>query len=849
MKKPLKAVRYKRRIVMKKAKYGSGFKLFDYYKTVARVGGVFSALSLSAMIYVIYYMFYNYMYGELKEELTTNSALKYSLIAVGIVLAIMVVVFVALKIASKRTSALDVALIVVGIADIVIMVKKFSIDANIRNAQEVLVYAIPLACTVVVSIVRWIVFSPRNNKLISTHGEKSNSNFKDYYISLFKKPSTWFMIVMALVIALMFVLAQAEGWLNVFDLNEYSKTEMIRNCAVMGGIAGVLFIIGLVIRLYNKTMNFMDAYSFALVPAGIVMIISYIIVQHTATLILALGAIVISSALQILYAKTSYLTDSIVCDEEEKFVEEPESESKAEEPCCVAEESKGEVFGAVAAVTEEHEDYGATLEAVQKTLDRIYRQNEELEERLAKAEEAIRSLEDKNAQLEKEVSGLRSSNRFVLLDIEKLMSRLSYLETKTGKLQPVVVVKTDAGENAFVMRAIENILSRLTYAESLVRGTDEAVEYSTEPCEAADDYPFIMLTLEKLLSRLTYAESLLAKGVTVIGQEEEIGEQPEEEVAEKSEEFEEQPEEVLEDEETEEDEDDESQEEESAEPAEEGEITWEEVASNKRRAKPRFTFDMKLRIASDDVKRFYSDIKNALLSYGMHARMSRHKENFNKGRNNIARMAINGKTLKVYLAIDPNEIDPKYYHHRDVSDKKGVAELPTMINVRSKVAVKKVKMLIDRIAEELVIFPKKYTPKDFAEDLTLDGYSTVERKGYGYLVNKDGVAKKEDVDAIPDDFATNAVEYIYAPQKASRFIKAELSLKELESNFKDGDVVDIEKVRDKGLCAVNANYLSVTDSNTLKKKFRVYADEYTVAAAKMICVAGGEAYMIIQPEA
>ena len=34
---------------MKKAKYGSGFKLFDYYKTVARVGGVFSALSLAAM--------------------------------------------------------------------------------------------------------------------------------------------------------------------------------------------------------------------------------------------------------------------------------------------------------------------------------------------------------------------------------------------------------------------------------------------------------------------------------------------------------------------------------------------------------------------------------------------------------------------------------------------------------------------------------------------------------------------------------------------------------------------------------------------------------------------------------
>lgn len=830
---------------MKKAKYGSGFKLFDYYKTVARVGGVFSALSLAAMIYVIYYMFSDYILGNLKEELAVNAALKYSLIVLGIILAAMVVVFVAFKIASKRTSALDVALIVVGIANIVIMVKEFAIDGVIRNYGSVLIFAIPLACTVVISIVRWIIFSPRHNKLISTHGEKSNSDFKSYYKDLFKRPSTWFMIVAALVVSLMFVLAQAEGWLGIFDLNESAKNEMIRNCATMGGLAGILFLIGLAIRLYNKTLNFMDAYSFALAPAGVMMIISYAIVQHTATLILAIGALIISAALQILYAKTSYLTDSIVCDEEEITVEEEAEEEKTEEAeeRCVADECKSEVVAAVAEIADEHEDYGATIEAVQRTLDRLYNQNAELEERLEKAEEALRAQTEKTEKLEKEVGELKSSYRFVLLDIEKLLSRLSYLETNAGRKKETVVVKTDGDDKAFVMRALENIISRLTYAESLIGKEPEKEEKEESAVEK--DYPFIMLTLEKLLSRLTYAETLLANGVVPVKEEEK-----EEQAEEPAEEPEEPVEEVAEPEEEPEETEEEGEEEEEpvpSEPVPEGEITWEEVASNKRRAKPRFTFDMKLRIADDNVKTFYSDIKNALLSYGMHARMSRHKENFNKGRNNIARMAINGKTLKVYLAINPADIDPKYYHHRDVSDKKGVAELPTMINVRSKVAVKKVKMLIDRIAEELVIFPKKYTPKDFASELTVDGYTTVERKGYGYLVNPEGVATKEEADKIPDDFATNAVEYIYAPEKASRFIKAELSLKEISKNFKDGDVVDIAAVREKGLCAVNANYLSVTESDTLKKKLHVYADEYTVPAAKMICIAGGEAYMILQP--
>lgn len=830
---------------MKKAKYGSGFKLFDYYKTVARVGGVFSALSLSAMIYIIYYMFSDYILGDLKAELAVNAGLKYALIAVGVVIALMAVAFIAMKIASKRTSALDVALIVVGIADIIIMVKEFAIDGVIRNYASVLIFAIPLACTVVVSIVRWIIFSPRRNKLISTHGEKTNSTFKEYYKYLFKKPSTWFMIVMALVVALMFVLAQAKGWLDVIDLNDSARYEMIKNCVAMGSLAGILFLIGLGIRLYNKTMNFMDAYSFALAPAGIMMLISYIIVQHTATLILALGALVISAALQVLYAKTSYLTDSIVCDEEE-IVEEPETQEEpvAEEKVCeqcVADEAKAEVATAVAELADEHEDYGATIEAVQRTLDRLYKQNCELEDRLAKAEEALKVEQEKNEKLEKDVEALKASYRFVLLDIEKLMSRLSYLETKAGRKSETVVVK-ESGESAFVMRAIENIVSRLTYAESLIGKTD--CEQTEEPCVAEENYPFIMLTLEKLLSRLTYAEALLAKGV-VPAKEEEQPEETEEAVEEEPvEEPAEEVEEIAEEQEEEEDE----EEEEEAPQEETGEITWEEVASNKRRAKPRYTFDMKLRIAEDNVKTFYSDIKNALLSYGMHARLSRHKENFNKGRNNIARMAINGKTLKIYLAINPNEIDPKYYHHRDVSDKKGVAELPTMINVRSKVAVKKVKMLIDRIAEELVIMPKKYTPQDFASQLSAEGFSTVERKGYGYLVNPEGVASKEEVDKIPDDFATNAVEYIYAPEKASRFIKAELSLKQISDNFEDGEVVNIEKVRNKGLCAVNANYLAVTESDTLRKKLHVYADEYTVPAAKMICVAGGEAYMILQPQ-
>lgn len=381
----------------------------------------------------------------------------------------------------------------------------------------------------------------------------------------------------------------------------------------------------------------------------------------------------------------------------------------------------------------------------------------------------------------------------------------------------------------FLMRNAERTMSLIDEERSLRERRVVTVVESEPHAAESDREAFLMRKAEQLESKVEYlmtelnalkerVAELEARHVAVVAQPEPQP-QPEEAAEEGYEEFE----------------------------RERESVNWIETEAKTRRAKPRYTFDLKLRLADENVKGFYSDIKNALLSYGMHSRMSRHKENFNKGRNQIARMAINGKTLKVYLAIDPNTLDPKIYHHKDVSDKKGVADLPTMINVRSGLAVRKIKALIDRIAEELVIKPKKYEPVDFAKALTLDGFTTVERKGYGYMV-KDAATRAQ-ADEIPDDFATNAVEYIYAEKRAERFIKTKVTLDQLEDKFEDGATIDIDAIRDKGLAsAPNSNWLSVAASDRLGKKFRVYANEYTVSAAKMICVAGGEAYMILQPE-
>ncbi len=283
-----------------------------------------------------------------------------------------------------------------------------------------------------------------------------------------------------------------------------------------------------------------------------------------------------------------------------------------------------------------------------------------------------------------------------------------------------------------------------------------------------------------------------------------------------------------------------------SEDGEEGEGDWVDTANEELRIKPKMSFDMRLRVADDDTKTFYSDIKNELLSYGIHDRISRHRENFNQGRINICRMVINGKTLKVYLAVDPESIDKRYFHHTDVGHRKGLIELPTMINVRSKVAARKVKELITLMMESLVISKKPYEPQDFAKELTLDGFTTVESKGYDYLVEKSMTLEK--AKAYPDNFAAQLIEMVEDNQYQEKFIKTELTLDDLSKNFKNGDVVDIAKVRELGLGAKNSNFLSIKESDKMATKLKVYANEYTPDAVKMICLSGGEAFLVVQPE-
>lgn len=142
--------------------------------------------------------------------------------------------------------------------------------------------------------------------------------------------------------------------------------------------------------------------------------------------------------------------------------------------------------------------------------------------------------------------------------------------------------------------------------------------------------------------------------------------------------------------------------------------------------------------SSDDVKNYYGAVRNSLLSYRkVNSNIAWGAERFHKGRETIARFKIRGKTLVLYMAIDPAEIEYSVYHHKDVSNNKSLHGTPTMIKIKSPRGVKKAVRLVDLMLEKRNGIKRNVPERDYA---AMYPYETMEElidDGLVKDVNKD----------------------------------------------------------------------------------------------------------------
>ena len=124
------------------------------------------------------------------------------------------------------------------------------------------------------------------------------------------------------------------------------------------------------------------------------------------------------------------------------------------------------------------------------------------------------------------------------------------------------------------------------------------------------------------------------------------------------------------------------------------------VASLKQQDKAPRDFSTKLMRADSLTKARYSAVKNELLRYGMKPRMSTSYESWYIGRTTYAKFAIRGKTLTLYMALDPKEFEGTKYNFRNMSTVGKYETVPMRVNLKSDRAERWVKELIATLAEK-----------------------------------------------------------------------------------------------------------------------------------------------------
>ena len=138
----------------------------------------------------------------------------------------------------------------------------------------------------------------------------------------------------------------------------------------------------------------------------------------------------------------------------------------------------------------------------------------------------------------------------------------------------------------------------------------------------------------------------------------------------------------------------------------------------------RKSFLARLIQAPDETKERYEKVKNEILSYkGMKARTSWSCETFNRGRNKLVKFNVRGKTLVVYLALNPADFADTKYNFSDASDLSKFNETPMAVKITSDRAVKWAKELIavmmdnNQIARGKEVFDKYYMPYEDSDAL------------------------------------------------------------------------------------------------------------------------------------
>ena len=295
------------------------------------------------------------------------------------------------------------------------------------------------------------------------------------------------------------------------------------------------------------------------------------------------------------------------------------------------------------------------------------------------------------------------------------------------------------------------------------------------------------------------------------------------------------------------------------------------------------SFEAKLIQGGAKLKSYYTELKNELLSYQkVTARRSWHHEAFRRGRVTVAKLAIRGKTLRLYLALDPAPYEESKYLVEDASSVAKFAKTPLLYRIKNDRRCRYAKDLIaaamasaealrgEDQKEDYASVPYEKTDALIARGLVRIIEVRRRTDGSGAVVLPEDEDDDDEPVAEPTAIAPRpvtaltvreehrvsvaAAETLMADEEAELLV--ELSEREsdkrrqtivnidtLSEYFSDGERADLEAMKARiPFLDKRATYVKVLARGILTKTLEVEADDFSLDAVKMIVLLGGKVY-------
>ena len=286
----------------------------------------------------------------------------------------------------------------------------------------------------------------------------------------------------------------------------------------------------------------------------------------------------------------------------------------------------------------------------------------------------------------------------------------------------------------------------------------------------------------------------------------------------------------------------------------------------------RKSFTARLLLSEDPVKDFYVRIHNYILSYTGKNRVSWFYDSYNSGRTQLVKLAIRGKTLCAYFALDFAEYENTKYHVQEAATKR-YEKVPVMLRVRSERGVRYAKELVDAVmAKYGVAQNEKKTGTATAADYPVDTLQNLISRQLVKVLATDGDdLTGEDVTLVPVAFTVRHSVTVHeaknllsdedaltlvapaAPEETAETEKElpyhggrkfPVNIDTLSAHFENGDTVTPAALRRMGLIPKKAAGVKILARGTLNKSLTVLAHDFSADAVKMIALTGGQIHKL-----